>query len=203
MAGELIRYDAMCQAIATAYQVDEVKDIRDRAITLEHYSRLAHNVEAERQCCEIRLRAERKAGQLLAKREKAKGAREPGTNRGTTPSDGTRASKTMADLGISYDQASQWQKLADVPEAQFEAALAAPEKPTTNGIINSAAPATINPVSAEALWLWGRLRDFERMGLLATTPTEVMVTMTPTMTDDVRAGTPRVIAWLSRIGEEQ
>jgi hypothetical protein len=78
MAGELIRYDAMCQAIATAYQVDEVKDIRDRAIALEHYSRLAHNVEAERQCCEIRLRAERKAGQLLAKREKAKGAREPG-----------------------------------------------------------------------------------------------------------------------------
>lgn len=41
MPGELVRYNAMCQAIASAYEVDEVKDIRDRAIALEHYSRLA------------------------------------------------------------------------------------------------------------------------------------------------------------------
>jgi hypothetical protein len=205
MAGELIRYDAMCQAIATAYQVDEVKDIRDRAIALEHYSRLAHNVEAERQCCEIRLRAERKAGELLRDMEKAKGATGNPGGRGApiVRSQSTTAQPTLAELGISRDQSSKWQRLADVPEAEFEAALTAPEKPTTNGIINSSAPATINPVSAEALWLWGRLRDFERMGLLATTPTEVMATMTPTMTDDVRAETPRVIAWLSRIGEEQ
>ena len=195
MAGELVRYNAMCQAIASAFEVDEVKDIRDRAIALEHYSRLAHNIEAERQCCEIRLRAERKAGQLLTKMEKAKGGNPSYVPRGSQ--------KTLFDLGITYDQSSQWQKLADVPEPEFEAVLAGPEKPTTNGIIRTAAPAEIKPVSSHALWLWGRLRDFARMGLLATTPAEVMSTMTPTMTDDVRAEVPRVIAWLSRIGEEQ
>jgi hypothetical protein len=78
MATELIRYDSMCQSIAAAYEVDEVKDIRDRAAALEHYARQAHNIEAERQCCEIRLRAERKAGQLLAAMDKAKGAAKPG-----------------------------------------------------------------------------------------------------------------------------
>lgn len=132
--------------------------------------------------------------------EKAKGAREPGTNRGMTRSDDATAS--LSDLGITKDQSSQWQKLADVPEPEFEAALAGPEKPTTNGIIRTAASAEITPVSSHALWLWGRLRDFARMGLLATTPTEVMATMTPTMIEDVRAEAPRVIAWLSCIGEK-
>lgn len=40
---------------------------------MEAYFRQAKNTEAERRACEIRLRAERKAGQLLAKMEKAKG----------------------------------------------------------------------------------------------------------------------------------
>jgi hypothetical protein len=123
----LVRYDTMCSAIAAAYKVDEVKDIRDRAAALEHYSRQAHNVEAERQCCEIRLRAERKAGQLLAQIDKLKGR--PGK-----ASDVTR----LSDLGISHDQSSQWQRLAAVPQPEFEAALAGPEKPTTNGIIHAA-----------------------------------------------------------------
>src|ERR1700730_8499703 len=72
-ATALVFYDAMCRAIDAAYEVDEVKDIRDRA-ALEHYSRQARNIEAERQCCEIRLRAERKAGEVLRQIEKGKGA---------------------------------------------------------------------------------------------------------------------------------
>jgi hypothetical protein len=162
----LVRYDTMCSAIAAAYKVDEVKDIRDRAAALEHYSRQAHNVEAERQCCEIRLRAERKAGQLLAQIDKLKGR--PGK-----ASDVTR----LSDLGISHDQSSQWQRLAAVPQPEFEAALAGPEKPTTNGIIHAAFPPKPKPVSSEALWLWGRLRDFEADGLLDMEPAAVLATM--------------------------
>ena len=61
---KLVRYDAMCRAIDAAYKVDEVKDIHDKAVALEIYARQAHNTEAEMQACEIRLRAERKAGAL-------------------------------------------------------------------------------------------------------------------------------------------
>jgi hypothetical protein len=192
MAGELVRYDAMCQAIAAAYQVDEVKDIRDRAAALEYYARQSQNVEAERQCCEIRLRAERKAGQLLRQMEKLKGRPHKASN-----------VTMLSDLGITRDQSSQWQRLADVSDEQFELALARSDKPTTNGIINRTAAPVITPVSREALWLWGRLRDFTHMGVLASTPSEVMATMTPEMIDDVRAEAPRVIAWLGGIGEEQ
>jgi hypothetical protein len=68
---ELVRYDAMCRAIDAAYEVDEVKDIRDEAVALEIYARQAHNVEAERRACEIRLRAERKAGALSTKLQRS------------------------------------------------------------------------------------------------------------------------------------
>ncbi len=71
MTAELARYDAMCRAIDEAYQIDEVKDIRDKALALEVYARQAKNIEAERRACEIRLRAERKAGELRRQEEKS------------------------------------------------------------------------------------------------------------------------------------
>jgi len=71
---ELIRYDAMCRAIADAYEFDDVKDLRDKALAIEIYSRQAKNTEAERQACEIRIRAERRAGSLLSEMEMAKAA---------------------------------------------------------------------------------------------------------------------------------
>jgi len=57
------------------------------------------------------MRAEHCIGKLLRETERAEGAREPGTKRGTTPSSDSRASKTLAELGISYDHSSEWQKL--------------------------------------------------------------------------------------------
>jgi hypothetical protein len=123
-----IRYDEMCRAIASAYSVDEVKDIRDKATAIEVYARQAHNAEAERQACEIRLRGERRCGQLLATMEKAENQHVPVTARDRQPN-------TLADLGISKPQSSRWQKLAAIPSREFEATFAGPDKPTTGGLI--------------------------------------------------------------------
>jgi hypothetical protein len=194
---DLVRYDAMCRAIDAAYKVDEVKDIRDKAVALEHYARQARNTEAEQRACEIRLRAERRAGQLLKKVEKAKGA----LRRGNTMSPRGDDASTLANLGVSKKQSSDWQKLADVPDQQFEAALADPTaKPTTAGIIRATAEPGADPVSTDALWLWGRLKDFVRNGVVDRDPADVMATMTPEMKDDVHTLAPRVAAWLRRIG---
>jgi hypothetical protein len=38
----------------------------------------------------------------------------------------------LADYGISRDQSSRWQKLAAVPDAEFEATFSAPAKPSTD-----------------------------------------------------------------------
>jgi hypothetical protein len=93
----------------------------DKALAFEAYAKQAKNTEAERRACEIRLRAERKAGQLLAAM-----SLKPGR-----PAKSSTATR-ISDLQISEDQSSKWQQLAAVPDEQFEAALAAPEKPGTS-----------------------------------------------------------------------
>ena len=193
------RYDAMCRAIDAAYEVDEVKDIRDKARAMEVYLRQAKNTEAERRACEIRLRAERKAGELLSERDKAKGSR--GQFAGSSPSGGTivrppeTGAPTLRDLGITKQQSSDWQRLAAVPQDQFEAALADPdEMPTTAGIIGK--PRKEEPVEDDALWLWGRLLDFERRGLLGRRFEEVCRTMVPHMRETVKELAPKVSLWL-------
>src|ERR1700679_793590 len=67
------RYVAMCTAITECHRVDEVKDIRDKALALEVYAKQAQNMEAERRAIEIRIRAEHRAGELLKDMPKAKG----------------------------------------------------------------------------------------------------------------------------------
>jgi hypothetical protein len=82
------------------------------------------NYEAESQAIKIRLRAERRRGELV-KAGKQNGTIDAGQGGDRkSPSDNTRVKpKTLADLGISYQQSSDWQKLAEVPEETFEAKL--------------------------------------------------------------------------------
>jgi hypothetical protein len=200
-SGQLVRYDAMCVAIAAAHKVDEVKNIRDKARALEVYAQQAMNTEAERQACEIRLRAERRCGQLLRQREKAKGAQGNPGGQGApiVRSDGV-TTQTLSDIGVSKQQSSDWQKMADIPDDDFEAALAvAGPKPTTGGVIAAHAEPKPSPVDARALWLWGRLKDFDRDGLLDEDPNDLIETMLPHMRETTRHYAPLVAAWLERI----
>lgn len=191
---QLVRYDAMCHAIAAAYEVDEVKDIRDKARAIEVYSRQARNTEAERQACEIRLRAERKAGQLLREREMAKGGRPT-----ETPNKASEVS-TLREFGISHKQSSDWQRLAEVPDEDFEVALQA-ERPTTSGIIASHVEPKSEHMDNRALWVWGRLQDFERQNILDIDPHELVGQMFSHMQETTKRLAPMVAAWLEKINE--
>jgi hypothetical protein len=198
---EMVRYDAMCSAITAAYSVDEVKDIRDKARAIEVYARQAKNVEAERQACEIRLRAERKAAQLKREQGMATGARMNGREQGgehRRSDDPT--TETLADLGISKQQSSDWQKLADIPDDEFDEAVRQPGA-TTAGIIAAHSEPKQTQVDKRALWLWGRLLDFEREGLLSADPNELVGTMLDHMQTTTKNLAPSVRDWLGRIGK--
>ena len=72
-------YNEMRAAIDRCHRVDVIVGIRNRAEALRHVAKVARNKEMERQCADIRLRAERKAGELLrAMRER--GERATGRN---------------------------------------------------------------------------------------------------------------------------
>ena len=115
----LVKYEAARAALDAARRVDEVKDIRDKAQAMAAYARQAKDTELVAWASEIKVRAERRAGEMLAEMPKHSGGN-PNLSRSTTGSP-----PTLEDLGVSRDQSSRWQKLAAIPEAKFEQAVAA------------------------------------------------------------------------------
>jgi hypothetical protein len=114
---QLVRYEAARTALAEAHRVDEVKEIRDKAEAMAAYARQAKDTQLVQYATEIKVRAERKAGELLRqaaeKRERA--------DRGK-PSEMSKAT-TLSDMGITRDQSSRWQQVASIPDEHFEAAV--------------------------------------------------------------------------------
>lgn len=113
---QLIRYDAARTALAEAHRVDEAKEIRDRAAAVEAYARMAKDDSMIRMASEIKVRAERRAGELLKEQPKAKAGR-PKIGPQEVP---IIVNPTLADLDISKNESSRWQRLAEIPEEQFE-----------------------------------------------------------------------------------
>jgi hypothetical protein len=133
---ELVKYNAMCRAIVAAHRIDEVKHIRNVAMAVQCYARQAKNLEAEQQAIEIRIRAERRAGELLSKMPKNNGVVDR-DKKGQTRSSGGRPRvsepPTLADLGITKSQSSRWQKLATMKDEEFEQGVATGQiKPTVS-----------------------------------------------------------------------
>ena len=112
----LVHFSAARRALALATEIDEVKDIRDKAEALRVYTKQAgEGLEMQNQCAEIKLRAERRVGEMLDEMEKNPGGR-PKEN---LSHDCTGLSK-LSDLGITRNQSSNWQRIASIPEEIFD-----------------------------------------------------------------------------------
>lgn len=120
----LIRYDAARHALKVAHDVDEVKGIRDKAQAAAAYARQAQDDNLIKWATDIKLRAERKCGEMLSESEKNKGVIDE--QRGAAPA------PRLADLKISKHQSADFQAIATIPEAEFEAALAEPKVSTAS-----------------------------------------------------------------------
>jgi phage N-6-adenine-methyltransferase len=127
--GGLLRYDAACKAVAEANSIDEVKDFRDQAEAVRAYAKQAKNKQLEIDASEIRFRAERRLGELMAMQSGSVGLAKGGEQYKTTgsKSDPVIAAErlpTLAENGIDKHLADRARKYAAVPEKEFEAILA-------------------------------------------------------------------------------
>ena len=114
---KLAKYNAARKALQEANSIDEVKVIKDKHEAIRAYARQAKDIELCNWASEIRIRAERRMGEMLRDQEMQK----PGQYQ--QASLGERLAPTLADIGITYSMSSRAQKIASVPEAEFEAVI--------------------------------------------------------------------------------
>ncbi len=85
--------------------------------------KIGMDLEGQNLFAEAKLRAERRAGELLKGMEKAKGKRTD-----LVPKGNQVGKKTLNDLGVTKKESSNWQKLADVPIAKIRKYVSATNK---------------------------------------------------------------------------
>jgi hypothetical protein len=108
----MVQFQAARQALAHARTVDEIKDVRDKAEAIRMYLRQAgESLEMQNDAAEIKLRAERRMGEMLG---------EMGLHGGDRKSKSHDANLKLKDLDIKPDQSSRYQRIASVPEESFE-----------------------------------------------------------------------------------
>lgn len=120
---QLVRYDAACKALSEAKSIDEASKIRNTAEALRAYARQAKNKQLEVDAAEIRIRAERRVGELIAAQRETTGLNTGGGDRKSdrrVEDKPTDQRPTLAEAGIDKNLADRARKLAAVPQAQFE-----------------------------------------------------------------------------------
>lgn len=120
---DLVRYDAACRAIADAKAVDEVKDIRDKAVAMAAYARQAKNHELEADAVEIRMRATRRLDQMRQAQKETMGLNEGGRPKTGFP-DNPVSKPTLASQGIDKNLAHQARMLGAMSDEKFEVKIA-------------------------------------------------------------------------------
>lgn len=115
---------------------------------------------------------------------------------------------TTADLGIRRDEIHEARKLRDAEAADpgivqraIDEMVEQGEEPTSAALRRKIVerPTPQRTMDRRALWVWGRLQDFERDNVISAGAEYLAREMTPAMRDDVRRLAPKVIEFLTEL----
>ncbi len=158
----LARLDKAVALLKEARTLDEVGQIRATAAAAAEYARAEKlGDEAIHYAEEVKVRAARRAGELLAQmNEKATGTRgkvQAGMKGYAESGDTRRASPvepppTLKEMGITPKESARWQKIAAIPEERFEA-IVRREKVPTETKVAKAAPAKKTTITLPSDWV--------------------------------------------------
>lgn len=118
----LAKLDQATQMLAEVRTIDDAKELIDLAEAARIYARQVKlGLEAQNHAAEIKIRAQRRAGEILEAMEKNDGGRPTGNR--LQPVTGFDP-PTYGELGIYKRDAHVWRTIAAIPEAEFEETLA-------------------------------------------------------------------------------
>jgi hypothetical protein len=131
LSTQLIKYEAARHALSEAVEFDEVMSIMNVAEQAALYAKQANDNELVEKATEIRVRAQRKAGEMLTlgkqrgdRASQADAGKIGAAERWNSGSDAaTSHAPTLAEIGITKDQSSRWQSLASMSDEHFETAV--------------------------------------------------------------------------------
>lgn len=117
----LIKLDQATRMLAEIKTVDDAKSIINLAEAARVYAKQVElGLEAQNHAAEIKIRAQRRAGEILSKIESQQGRRSTSNTDVRSPG----KVETYRGLDISVPDAERWQKIAGITEEQFEAVIA-------------------------------------------------------------------------------
>jgi hypothetical protein len=117
---DLTALDHVARELAEAEDLPEIKAIRDKAEAARKYAQSAAlGLQLQNQAAELKLLAERRAGELLGEMKLRGGNRKSNSH---------HASLKLSELGVGYDQSARWQREAAVPEPIFKKYIATANK---------------------------------------------------------------------------
>ena len=133
-----------------------------------------------------------------------------GTRTDLVPVENEVRPATAADIGLTRKEIHEARQVRDAEKAEpgiaqraINAMLERGEEPTkaklNREIFNKPKPKPERVMDPTALWLWGRMNDFERDGVLTKDPSHLMSEMTDPMRDDVKRISPLVRTFLEQL----
>jgi hypothetical protein len=117
----LINLSHASKLLAECRTLPELKQYRDMAEAMRQYAKAQHlGLEAQNHAAEFKIRAGRGMGELLGGIPKQHG----GVRDGMGLQNETPLPATLADLDITKTESHRWQKIASIPEDEFEQYIA-------------------------------------------------------------------------------